>query len=63
MAIVRSYLSAADLAKPFWNGEGGWGQNTIATEVSDGDPDMEAAFVARFEVMEMGIGNHSLILV
>jgi hypothetical protein len=56
MAIVRNYLSATDLAKPFWNGEGGWGANSTATEVSDGDPDMEAAFVARFEVMSWASG-------
>ena len=56
LAIVRSYLSAVDLAKPFWNGEGGWGQNTIATQVGDGDPDMEAAFIARFEVMAWASG-------
>jgi hypothetical protein len=56
IAVVRSYLSAADLAKPFWTGEGGWGENSTATEVSDGDPDMEAAFVARFEIMNWATG-------
>jgi hypothetical protein len=56
LAIVRNYLIAADLAKPFWIGEGGWGENSEATEVSDGDPDMEAAFVARFAVMQWASG-------
>jgi uncharacterized protein YjdB len=51
VAKVRAVLSATDLAKPFWDGEGGWGQNATATQVNDGDPDMEAAFVARFAVM------------
>jgi hypothetical protein len=51
IAIVRSYLQSQDLAKPLWNGEGGWGENSTAAGVNDGDPDMEAAFVARFQVM------------
>ena len=56
VASVRSALDANDLAKPLWNGEGGWGETTVATEVNDGDPDLEAAFVARFEVMEWASG-------
>ena len=56
MAKVRSYLNATDLAKPFWNGEGGWGQNTTATQLNNGDPDMEAAYIARFEVMSWASG-------
>jgi hypothetical protein len=56
VAIVRSYLSATDLAKPFWNGEGGWGQDTSATQIKNGDPDMEAAWVARFHLMVWASG-------
>jgi uncharacterized protein YjdB len=56
IAKVRAVLDATDLAKPFWNGEGGWGENSTSGEVSDGDPDMEAAFVARFLVMSWASG-------
>ena len=53
---VRSVLRGSDLNKPIWNGEGGWGQTSTATEVNDGDPDLEAAFLARFEVMAWASG-------
>jgi phospholipase C/uncharacterized protein YjdB len=56
IAKVRAVLSATDLAKPFWDGEGGWGQTSIATQVNDGDPDLEAAFVARFLLMNWAAG-------
>jgi hypothetical protein len=56
VAKVRAYLGPTDLAKPLWNGEGGWGQNTTSTQVGNGDPDMEAAFLARFEVMAWASG-------
>jgi hypothetical protein len=56
VAVVRSYLSAADLAKPLWNGEGGWGQNLTATQIGNGDPDLEAAWLARFHVMSWASG-------
>jgi hypothetical protein len=56
IAKMRAVLDATDLAKPFWIGEGGWGQNSTSSEVSDGDPDMEAAFVARFLVMSWASG-------
>jgi hypothetical protein len=53
-ASVRSYLSATDLEKPFWSIEGGWGQNTAAQVQND--PDLEAAFVARYHVMVWASG-------
>jgi hypothetical protein len=56
VAKVRAVLDATDLAKPFWDGEGGWGQNTTSTLVFDGDPDVEASFVARFLVMNWASG-------
>jgi hypothetical protein len=56
VATLRGYLHNPDLAKPFWNGEGGWGQNATGAQVNDGDPDMEAAFVARYEVMMWAAG-------
>jgi hypothetical protein len=56
VASVRAVLSASDVAKPLWNGEGGWGQSTIAAQVNDGDPDLEAAFMARFDVMAWASG-------
>ncbi len=56
VASVRSALKGSDLNKPIWNGEGGWGQTSLATEVNDGDPDLEAAFLARFEVMAWASG-------
>ncbi len=56
VASVRSALQKQDLSKPIWNGEGGWGQTSMATEVNDGDPDLEAAFLARFEVMAWASG-------
>jgi hypothetical protein len=46
----RSFLSAADLAKPFWSDEGSWGKDTYLT-----DPDLQAAFVARYYL----VGNNS----
>jgi hypothetical protein len=56
VASVRAALQAPDLAKPMWNGEGGWGQTSVATQVNDGDPDLEAAFIARFEIMAWASG-------
>jgi len=56
VAKVQAALSATDLAKPFWNGEGGWGTNATSAQVGDGDPDMEAAFLARFDVMVWASG-------
>ena len=51
IATLRSDLTATDLAKPFWDGEGGWGQNASATQLNGGNPDLEAAFLARYQVM------------
>jgi hypothetical protein len=51
LATVRSALNTGDQAKPIWSGEGGWGRNSLAAEVNYGDPDLEAAFAARFQVM------------
>jgi hypothetical protein len=51
VATVRSYLHAYDLAKPFWSDEGGWGPTAAAPQIGNGDPDLEAAFVARFHIM------------
>ncbi len=56
VASVRAALQSRDLAKPMWNGEGGWGQTSNATQVNDGDPDLEAAFIARFEIMAWASG-------
>jgi len=54
-ALVRSYLSMSDLEKPFWNIEGGWGRNTALQVQSD--PDLEAAFVARYTLMVWASGT------
>lgn len=56
VATVRSYFSATDLAKPFWNGEGSWGQNASSTYINNGDPDLEVAFVARYQIMTWASG-------
>jgi len=56
IANVRSYLQQPDLAKPLWSDEGGWGKNTTATQVNNGDPDLEAAWLARFHVMMWASG-------
>jgi uncharacterized protein YjdB len=56
VASVRSALQASDLAKPFWNGEGGWGITSHNPEVDEGDPDLEAAFIARFQIMAWASG-------
>jgi hypothetical protein len=56
VAIVRSYLNSSDLAKPLWAGEVGWGQNTVATQIGQGDPDLESAWVARFNIMAWASG-------
>jgi trimeric autotransporter adhesin len=54
-ALVRSYLSMSDLQKPFWSTEGGWGRNTALQVQSD--PDLEAAFVARYTLMVWASGT------
>ncbi len=54
-ALVRSYLSQSDLEKPFWSIEGGWGRNTALQVQSD--PDLEAAFVARYNLMVWASGT------
>jgi hypothetical protein len=56
MATVRSYLQQSELAKPFWSDEIGWGQNSTATQVGSGDPDLEAAWVARAHLMTWAAG-------
>jgi hypothetical protein len=56
VATVRSYLHAGELAKPFWSDEGGWGQTSAAPQIANGDPDLEAAFVARFHIMMWASG-------
>lgn len=56
MATVRSYLNATDTAKPLWVGEGGWGQDTVSAQINKGDPDLEAAWVARFHMMVWAAG-------
>jgi len=53
-ASVRSYLSSSDLGKPLWSIEGGWGQNTTAQVRND--PDLEAAFVARYNLVVWASG-------
>lgn len=49
-------FSATDIAKPFWNGEGSWGQNASSTYINNGDPDLEVAFVARYQIMTWASG-------
>ena len=56
VAIVRSYLNPPELAKPLWSDEGGWGQNTAAGQIGNGDPDLEAAWIARFHIMMWASG-------
>ncbi len=57
VALVRGSFSASDLAtKPLWSDEGGWGQNTNAPQINNGDPDLEAAWIARFYLMNWASG-------
>lgn len=56
VAQVRRDFQAAELSKPFWSDEGGWGQNSTAAQVGNGDPDLEAAWVARFHIMVWASG-------
>ncbi len=56
VAAVRSYLQPQDLAKPLWSDEGGWGQNATASQIGDGDPDQEQAWIARFQLMVWASG-------
>lgn len=57
VALVRGSFSASDLAnKPLWSDEGGWGQNSNAPQINNGDPDLEAAWIARFYLMNWASG-------
>lgn len=57
VAAVRGSFSASDLAsKPLWSDEGGWGQNSNAAQINNGDPDLEAAWIARFYLMNWASG-------
>ncbi len=57
VASVRGSFSASDLAtKPLWSDEGGWGQNSNAPQINNGDPDLEAAWIARFYLMNWASG-------
>jgi hypothetical protein len=57
VAIVRGTFIGQDLAsKPLWSDEGGWGQNTNAIQINNGDPDLEAAWIARFYLMNWASG-------
>lgn len=48
---VRTVLQPQDLAKSLWADEAGWGQNTAASQIGFGDPDMESAWLARLHIM------------
>jgi hypothetical protein len=50
----RSVLQAAELAKPFWNGEAGYSGAGWKNAYSD--PDMQASFVPRFFLLSWSLG-------
>ena len=56
VSAVRAVLQPQDLAKPLWDDEGGWGQNTTATQLAGANPDLEAAWIARFHIMNWASG-------
>ena len=56
MAYLKTFLQPQDLAKPFWSDEGGWGKNAAAAQIGNGDPDLEAAWIARFHIMVWASG-------
>jgi hypothetical protein len=51
MATAKSLLQHAELAKPFINGESGYGPNTTWT-----DPDMQASYVGRYYIIQASAG-------
>lgn len=56
LATQASLLSTADAQKPYFVGEGGWSTNNLVT-----DPDLQAAYVARWylSILISGVGNRA----
>lgn len=50
---VKNILSGADAAKPIWSTEGSWG---VTTETGFTDPDQQAAFTARYLLLQQSAG-------
>ena len=55
VALMKSVLNSADLAAPLWSGEGGWLADTALS-----DPDLQAAFVARYYLLGWSAGLSSM---
>lgn len=53
---MKSVLSSADLAAPLWSGEGGWLSDTTLS-----DPDLQAAFVARYYLLGWSTGLSTMM--
>jgi len=54
---VKNILSGPDAAKPLWSTEGSWG---VTKQTGFTDPDQQAAFTARYLVLQQSAGITSL---